>query len=50
MPIFPILSAKKEEVEGIISKVEKLVDATGESAKKLAIEINEDINNLLKKI
>ena len=40
----------KDEVKSITGRVEKLVDATGDSAKKLASEIKADVKKLVDKI
>jgi ElaB/YqjD/DUF883 family membrane-anchored ribosome-binding protein len=40
----------KDEVKSVTDRVEKLVDATGDSAKKLASEIKADIKKLMDKI
>lgn len=38
-----------KEINNIIAKVEKLVDATGDGAKKLLHEIEDDITKLMEK-
>ena len=40
----------KKESDNIIAKVEKLVDATGDGAKKLLHEIKDDVTKLKEKV